>query len=86
MRKRKSERRDQFIEVSEQIQMIKNEIYGSTAYISSKEAMDEADLSLRKLEEFHSELLDLQKDKVEMITVSLFVLWSYLKVNVEHLI
>ena len=64
MRKRKSDRRKQFVEVLQHIQMIKNEIYGSTASISSNAVVDEADLSLRKLEEFHRELHELQKEKV----------------------
>lgn len=64
MRKRKSDRKEQFVQVLEQIQMIKNEIYRSTIYISSKTVVDETDLSLRKLEEFHRELHELQKEKV----------------------
>ncbi|KAH9697304.1 65-kDa microtubule-associated protein 3 [Citrus sinensis] len=63
MRKRKSDRKEQFVQVLEQIQMIKNEIYRSTIYISSKTVVDETDLSLRKLEEFHRELHELQKEK-----------------------
>lgn len=64
MRKRKSDRKEQFVQVLEQIQMIKNEIYRSTIYISSKTVVDETGLSLRKLEEFHRELHELQKEKV----------------------
>lgn len=64
MRKRKSDRKEQFVQVLEQIQMIKNEIFRSTIYISSKTVVDETDLSLRKLEEFHRELHELQKEKV----------------------
>ncbi|KAL5811005.1 hypothetical protein ACOSQ4_027573 [Xanthoceras sorbifolium] len=67
MRKRKSDRSNQFIEVLEHIQKIKNEIYGSIAYISSKTVVDEADLSLRKLEEFHRELHELQKEKSDRL-------------------
>lgn len=64
MRKRKSDRKEQFVQVLEQIQMIKNEIFRSTIYISSKTVVDETGLSLRKLEEFHRELHELQKEKV----------------------
>lgn len=75
MRKRKSDRKKQFVDVLEQIEMIKNEILGSTVYISSKTVVDDADLSLRKLEEFHRELHELQKEKVETTFSSvLFVL------------
>lgn len=65
MRKRKSDRKNQFVDVLEQIEMLKNEICGSTVYISSKTVVDESDLSLRKLEEFHRELHELQKEKVK---------------------
>ncbi|KAJ0100034.1 hypothetical protein Patl1_19959 [Pistacia atlantica] len=67
MRKRKIDRRNQFVDVLEQIQMIKNEIHGSAVYTSSKTVVDEADLSLRKLEEFHRELLELQKEKSDRL-------------------
>ncbi|XP_018817914.1 65-kDa microtubule-associated protein 3-like [Juglans regia] len=67
MRKRKSERRNQFLEVQEQIQKISNEIYGSTEYISSMLVVDESDLSLRKLEELHRELHELQKEKSDRL-------------------
>ncbi|KAI4347450.1 hypothetical protein L6164_008263 [Bauhinia variegata] len=67
MRKRKSERRNQFVEVQEQIQNISNEIYGSREYILSKTVVDEADLSLRKLEEFHRQLHALQKEKSDRL-------------------
>ncbi|XP_035541657.1 65-kDa microtubule-associated protein 9-like [Juglans regia] len=63
MRKRKSERRNQFLETQEQIQKISNEIYGSTECISSVLVVDESDLSLRKLEELHRELHERQKEK-----------------------
>lgn len=68
MRKRKSDRRNQFLDVLQQIQEISNEIHGSTEYMSSKIVVDENDLSLRKLEELHRQLHDLQKEKVELIS------------------
>jgi len=61
MQKRKSGRRNQFIEVQEQIQSISNEISPSITAI-----VDETDLSLRKLEELHRQLLALQKEKVNL--------------------
>ncbi|XP_028796529.1 65-kDa microtubule-associated protein 3-like [Neltuma alba] len=67
MRKRKSDRRDQFKDVQEQILNISNEIYGSKEYISAKRAVDESDLSSRKLEELHAELQTLQKEKIERL-------------------
>ncbi|KAI9076707.1 hypothetical protein K1719_041347 [Acacia pycnantha] len=64
MRKRKSERRDQFKDVHEQILNMSSEIYGSKEYISAKKVLDESDLSLRKLEELHGELQALQKRRL----------------------
>ncbi|KAL1341930.1 hypothetical protein HN51_028506 [Arachis hypogaea] len=61
MRKRKSERRNQFIEVHEQIQVISMEIYGPREYIPA--VVDEIDLSLRKLEDLHKQLQALQIEK-----------------------
>ena len=73
MRKRKIERRNQFIEVLEQIQMITNEIYGSAELVSSKAVLDETDLSLRKLEELHRQLHELQKEKVNFLFLNSFL-------------
>ncbi|KAL0400849.1 UNVERIFIED_CONTAM: microtubule-associated protein 3 [Sesamum latifolium] len=67
MRKRKSDRKNQFIEVLEEIQRIKNEIYRSGGYISNNMAVDETDLSIRKLEELQRELQALQKKKSERL-------------------
>ncbi|KOM35597.1 hypothetical protein LR48_Vigan02g174700 [Vigna angularis] len=61
MQKRKSERRNQFIEVQEQIQSISIEIHGPREYISA--VIDETDLSVRKLEELHMQLHALQIEK-----------------------
>ncbi|MED6145820.1 hypothetical protein PIB30_028690 [Stylosanthes scabra] len=61
MRKRKSERRNQFIEILEQIQVISMEIYGPREYIPA--VVDETDLSLRKLEDLHKQLQALQIEK-----------------------
>lgn len=66
MKKRKIDRRNQFLEVLEQIQKIQKEIYTS----SSKTVLDETDLSLRKLEELHTKLQTLQKEKVNLILLS----------------
>lgn len=66
MRKRKSERRNQFLEVLEGIGNISNEIQGSTGYIPST-TVDETDLTLRKLEELHRQLHALQKDKSDRL-------------------
>ncbi|XWS37719.1 hypothetical protein CRYUN_Cryun19dG0069100 [Craigia yunnanensis] len=67
MRKRKIERRNQFIEVLQQIQTITNEIYGSMESVSPKTVLDETDLSLRKLEELHRQLHELQKEKSDRL-------------------
>lgn len=70
MRKRKIERRNQFIEVLEQIHKVTNEIYGSLESVSSTTVVDEIDLSLRKLEELHLQLHELQKEKVNFFFFS----------------
>lgn len=67
MRKRKSDRRNQFLEVQEQILEISNEIYGVTEYIPSKTVVDESDLSLRKLEELQKKFHELQKEKSDRL-------------------
>uniref|UniRef100_A0A7C8YQ59 Uncharacterized protein n=1 Tax=Opuntia streptacantha TaxID=393608 RepID=A0A7C8YQ59_OPUST len=64
MRKRKSERKSQFLEVIGQIQRVSAELYGSAGYDISKAVVDENDLSLRRLEELQTELQSLQKEKV----------------------
>ena len=63
MRKRKSERRNRFIEVIEQIRRVSNEIRPEE-YSLSKLAVDESDLSTKRLEELHRQLQSLQKEKV----------------------
>jgi protein regulator of cytokinesis 1 len=61
MRKRKLDRRKQFHEVVEDIRKISSEIYGSADH---NILVDEADLSLRRLEELHRQLHELEKEKV----------------------
>lgn len=70
MRKRKCERKKQFVETLEQIQTIKSEIHRSAGNHSSSAAMDESDLSLRNLEELHRELQALQKEKVHFLSAA----------------
>ncbi|KAM5557146.1 65-kDa microtubule-associated protein 3 [Rosa sericea] len=67
MQKRKIERRNQFLEVVEEIQIISSEINGSTSCISSKIVVDETDLSLRRLEELHRQLHALQTEKSDRL-------------------
>ncbi|KAG1368087.1 65-kDa microtubule-associated protein 3 [Cocos nucifera] len=66
MRKRKNDRWNQFLEVIEQIRRISIEIRPAE-YTPSKVAMDESDLSTRRLEELHRELQSLQKEKTERL-------------------
>ncbi|XP_019441133.1 PREDICTED: 65-kDa microtubule-associated protein 3-like [Lupinus angustifolius] len=61
MQKKKAERRNQFIEVQEQIQIISTEIYGSRDHTAA--IVDETDLSLRKLEELHRQMHALNIEK-----------------------
>ncbi|GKV33710.1 hypothetical protein SLEP1_g42177 [Rubroshorea leprosula] len=67
MRKRKIDRRNQFLEVLEALQKIATEIYESTESVSFKALVDETDLSLRKLEELHRQLHALQKEKSDRL-------------------
>ncbi|KAL7108477.1 hypothetical protein ACP275_06G114800 [Erythranthe tilingii] len=71
MRKRRTERKNQFIEVLENIQSIKNEINRSDGFNLSDSAIDETDLSMKKLEELHRELQGLQKEKSERLKLVL---------------
>ncbi|XP_024007550.1 65-kDa microtubule-associated protein 9 [Eutrema salsugineum] len=64
MEKRKSERKNQFIQVIENMRCVKDEINGeSDESCSSDFSIDESDLSLRKLEELHRDLYTLQEQK-----------------------
>ncbi|XP_045805885.1 65-kDa microtubule-associated protein 3-like [Trifolium pratense] len=65
MKKQKFERRNQFMEVQEQIQNISIEIYGPKEYVPT--IVDETDLSLRKLEELHRQLNALQSEKSDRL-------------------
>lgn len=67
MHNRKSDRKNQFIEVTKQLQKIKDEIFKPTGCTSTAVVVDESDLSLRKLEELHAELQALQKEKVNFL-------------------
>lgn len=61
--KLKEERIKEFSDVQSQIQKICAEIVGDSKH-SESPSVDETDLSLKKLEEFHAQLQDLQKEKV----------------------
>ncbi|URE07528.1 calcium-binding protein [Musa troglodytarum] len=66
MRKRKVERWNQFLEVIEQIRKISVEITSSEGN-QSKLAVDESDLSARKLEDLYRQLESLQKEKSDRL-------------------
>ncbi|CAA7035089.1 unnamed protein product [Microthlaspi erraticum] len=64
MDKRKSERKIQFIQVIEDIRCVRDETDGEPEESCSSDfSIDESDLSLRKLEELHTELYTLQEQK-----------------------
>lgn len=63
MQKRKVERWNQFLEVMEHIRKISVEITSSEGN-QSKLAVDESDLSARRLEDLYRQLESLQKEKV----------------------
>ncbi|XP_009361055.1 65-kDa microtubule-associated protein 1 [Pyrus x bretschneideri] len=64
--KQKEERVKEFTDVQLQIQKICGEIAGNSN-LSESPAVDESDLSLKKLDEFQSQLHDLQKEKSERL-------------------
>ncbi|KAK1305744.1 65-kDa microtubule-associated protein 3 [Acorus calamus] len=66
MRKRKSDRRIQFLEVLEKIQKASVEI-GSVDVNMSMMVVDETDLSLKRLEELQKQLQALQKEKADRL-------------------
>jgi protein regulator of cytokinesis 1 len=55
----------EFSDVHSQIQKICGEIAGNLN-INDAPAVDEADLSLKKLDEYHAQLQELQKEKVNL--------------------
>ncbi|KAJ8752928.1 hypothetical protein K2173_008663 [Erythroxylum novogranatense] len=59
MRKRKSDRKSQFVEVLGEIEKMSNELHGSAVHMH----VDETDLSLRKLEELNRQFHALQTEK-----------------------
>ncbi|XP_015059357.1 65-kDa microtubule-associated protein 1-like [Solanum pennellii] len=64
--KQKDERVKEFLDVQSQIEKISSEIAGSSEQVETPK-VDESDLSLKKLDEFHAQLQDLQKEKSERL-------------------
>ncbi|XP_028771967.1 65-kDa microtubule-associated protein 8-like [Neltuma alba] len=64
---RKEERLNQFRAVQEQIQKVKAEIAGKSEEATSSIAVNESDLSLKKLDEYQTELQRLYKEKNERL-------------------
>ncbi|KAK4343981.1 hypothetical protein RND71_037075 [Anisodus tanguticus] len=64
--KQKDDRVKEFLDVQSQIEKISSEIAGTSEQVESPK-VDESDLSLKKLDEFHAQLQDLQKEKSERL-------------------
>ncbi|KAK1360850.1 65-kDa microtubule-associated protein 1 [Heracleum sosnowskyi] len=64
--KQKDERMKEFSDVQSQIQMICGQITGTSEKLGSP-VVDESDLSLKKLDEFHAKLQELQKEKSDRL-------------------
>ncbi|XP_058218804.1 65-kDa microtubule-associated protein 1-like [Rhododendron vialii] len=64
--KQKEDRIKNFFDVQSQIQKIRGEIVGTSGQVGSP-VVDEADLSLKKLDEFKSQLQELQKEKSDRL-------------------
>lgn len=75
MRKRKNARKNQVSEVLTELQNIKNEMCISDGFSSNGPAIDEADLSVNKLEDLQRNLQTLQKEKV-CICPSFVLQWN----------
>ncbi|KAB2017508.1 hypothetical protein ES319_D08G167500v1 [Gossypium barbadense] len=67
MRRKKVERINQFVGVVEQIQKLSNDILGVKEQNGNKVFVDETNLSLRRLEELHTELHELQHEKINRL-------------------
>eukprot|EP00249_Psilotum_nudum_P031961 c47020_g1_i1 orf=422-2218(+) len=69
LRQKKEQRMKQFVDVQEQIQKVGAEISGSlqTSDSASDISIDEQDLSLKKLDQYHAQLESLQKEKSERL-------------------
>ncbi|CAH1451014.1 unnamed protein product [Lactuca virosa] len=65
--KQKKERIEEFSDVQTQIQKICGEIAGSSERATGNQGVDESDLSLKKLDEFHDQLQQLQKEKSDRL-------------------
>ncbi|OWM85860.1 65-kDa microtubule-associated protein 1-like [Punica granatum] len=65
--KQKEERVKQFSDVQSQIQKICGEIAGNLSMGEQAPAVDESDLSLKKLDEYQAQLQELQKEKSERL-------------------
>ncbi|XP_074295849.1 65-kDa microtubule-associated protein 3-like [Silene latifolia] len=67
MRKRKADRKNQFMDIIGQVQKVSTEIFGSAGQNSIPTAVDENDLSLRRFEELQRQLQSLQKEKSDRL-------------------
>ncbi|KAE8679144.1 65-kDa microtubule-associated protein 1 [Hibiscus syriacus] len=65
--KQKEERVKEFLDVQSQIQKISGEFAGSTGELTGALAVDESDLSLKKLNEYQVKLQELQKEKSDRL-------------------
>lgn len=76
MRNRKNARKNQVSEVLTELQNIKNEMCISDGFSSNGLEIDEADLSVKKLEDLQRDLQTLQKEKV-YICFSFALQWNF---------
>jgi protein regulator of cytokinesis 1 len=69
MRKLKTERKKQFLEVFHQLQNISSELYGN---VGVNATLDEKNLSFEKLEELKRQLSQFQNEKVVFVFTPMF--------------
>ncbi|XP_057805601.1 65-kDa microtubule-associated protein 3 isoform X2 [Salvia miltiorrhiza] len=74
MTEKRNERKNQFSELLKQINSISKELAGSTETCLDEMSIDESDLSIKKLDDLHTQLLLLQKEKDERLKQLLHLL------------
>eukprot|EP01018_Ginkgo_biloba_P035213 Gb_27482 [translate_table: standard] len=86
LRQKKEERVKKFMDVQVQIQSICGEIAGNLKLNDSSATpkLDENDLSLKKLDEFHLQLQELHREKIQELGTTLIELWNLMDAPLEE--
>ncbi|XP_040361715.1 65-kDa microtubule-associated protein 3-like [Rosa chinensis] len=84
MKKRKIERKDQLFSVLDQLQSLSTEISRSLEDNLYKMVVEETDLSLKRLEELHRQLLEYQDEKLQTFASALLEMWNLMGTTMEE--